>query len=162
MLERMLQEPIEAEVTTVIGAAPHQRTSTRTTYRNGHLDRTLATTSGDVELKIPKLRTGSFFPCLLERRRRIDPALFAIIMEAYVHGVSTRAVDDLVTALGPTPASPRPRSHASALSWMGRSARSPSARWTTPCSPTCSWTRPTARRARSTASPQRPWSSPPE
>ena len=49
-----------------------------------------------MELRIPKLRTGSFFPSLLERRRRVDQALFAVIMEAYLHGVSTRKVDDLV------------------------------------------------------------------
>ena len=60
----------------------------------------LATAAGDIELKIPKLRRGSFFPSLLERRRRIDRALFAVVMEAYVHGVSTRKVDDLVSALG--------------------------------------------------------------
>jgi transposase-like protein len=60
----------------------------------------LTTTAGDLELRIPKLRAGSFFPSLLERRRRIDQALFAVVMEAYLHGVSTRKVDDLVKALG--------------------------------------------------------------
>jgi transposase-like protein len=60
----------------------------------------LSTKAGDLELKIPKLRSGSFFPEILERRRRIDRALFAVVMEAYVHGVSTRKVDDLVQALG--------------------------------------------------------------
>jgi putative transposase len=60
----------------------------------------LSTKAGDVELKIPKLRAGSFFPAVLERRRRIDRALFAVVIEAYVHGVSTRKVDDLVAALG--------------------------------------------------------------
>jgi putative transposase len=62
--------------------------------------RTLSTTAGDLELRIPKLREGSFFPSLLERRRRVDQALFAVIMEAYLHGVSTLKVDDLVKALG--------------------------------------------------------------
>jgi transposase-like protein len=52
-----------------------------------------------LELRIPKLRTGSFFPSLPERRRRVDQALFAVVMEAYLHGVSTRKVDDLVRAL---------------------------------------------------------------
>lgn len=98
--ERILQELIEAEATDVIGAAPHQHTETRTTWRNGHRDRLLTTQAGDLDLKIPKVRTGSFFPSLLERRRRIDRALFAVVMEAYVHGVSTRSVDDLVKALG--------------------------------------------------------------
>ena len=68
--------------------------------RNGHRSRLLATTAGDLELRIPKLRAGSFFPSLLERRRRVDQALFAVVMEAYLHGVSTRKVDDLVRALG--------------------------------------------------------------
>jgi putative transposase len=99
-LEWILQQLIEAEATAVIGAAPHQRTDTRTTQRNGHRPRLLSTAAGDVDLKIPKLRTGSFFPSLLERRRRIDRALFAVVMEAWVHGVSTRKVDDLVAALG--------------------------------------------------------------
>ena len=60
----------------------------------------LSTKAGDVELAIPKLRKGSFFPSILEPRRRIDQALYAVVMEAYVHGVSTRAVDELVSALG--------------------------------------------------------------
>lgn len=100
VLERILQELIEAEATSAIGAAPHQRTPTRTNQRNGHRDKPVTSAAGDLELRIPKLRSGSFFPSLLERRRRIDRALFAVIMEAYVHGVSTRAVDDLVRALG--------------------------------------------------------------
>lgn len=95
-----LQELIEAEATEALGAGRYERTENRTTHRNGHRSKTISTTSGDVELKIPKLRSGSFFPSLLERRRRIDKALHAVIMEAYVHGVSTRSVDDLVAALG--------------------------------------------------------------
>jgi putative transposase len=99
-VERALQALIEAEATAVIGAGPHERTEERENYRNGHRPRLLSTKAGDVELKIPKLRQGSFFPQILERRRRIDRALFAVVMEAYVHGVSTRKVDDLVEALG--------------------------------------------------------------
>jgi transposase-like protein len=99
-VELVLQALIEAEATEHIGAGRYERTETRTTQRNGHRDRLLATKAGDVELKIPKLRKGSFFPSILERRRRIDRALFAVVMEAYVHGVSTRKVDDLVAALG--------------------------------------------------------------
>jgi putative transposase len=94
------QALIEAELTAVIGASPHERTDARTAQRNGSRPRTLTTTAGDLELRIPKLRAGSFFPSLLERRRRIDQALFAVVMEAYLHGVSTRKVDDLVRALG--------------------------------------------------------------
>lgn len=96
----MLQALIDAEATARIGAERFERTDTRTTQRNGTRDRLLSTKAGDVELKIPKLRQGSFFPSILERRRRIDRALFAVVMEAYVHGVSTRKVDDLVAALG--------------------------------------------------------------
>ncbi|MGW6317655.1 IS256 family transposase [Streptomyces sp. NPDC055099] len=100
LCERILQELIEAEATEAIGAAPREHTSERTTWRNGHRDRLLTSQAGDLDLKIPKVRTGSFFPSLLERRRRIDRALFAVVMEAYVHDVSTRSVDDLVKALG--------------------------------------------------------------
>jgi putative transposase len=98
--ETLYQALIEAELTATIGAGPHERTDARTGQRNGHRARTLTTTAGDLELRIPKLRAGSFFPSLLERRRRIDQALFAVVMEAYLHGVSTRKVDDLVRALG--------------------------------------------------------------
>jgi len=99
-VELVLQALIDTEATEVIGAAPYERTATRTTQRNGTRGRLLSTKAGDVELKIPKLRVGSFFPAVLERRRRIDRALFAVVIEAYVHGVSTRKVDDLVAALG--------------------------------------------------------------
>ncbi|GAB2700976.1 IS256 family transposase [Thalassiella azotivora] len=98
--EHLYQELIDAEATAVIGAGPWQRTAERTAQRNGARARTLTTTAGDLDLRIPKLRTGSFFPSLLERRRRVDQALFAVVMEAYLHGVSTRKVDDLVRALG--------------------------------------------------------------
>ena len=98
----VLQELIEAEAAEVIGAAQYERTSTRSTHPNGHRPRPLSTQAGDVSLRIPKLRQGAFFPVILEPRRRIDQALHAVVMEAYVHGVSmsTRSVDDLVAALG--------------------------------------------------------------
>jgi putative transposase len=99
-LESVFQALIDAEATAVVGAEPHQRTPARANWRNGYRDRLLATAAGDLELRIPKLRAGSFFPSLLERRRRIDQALFAVVMEAYVTGTSTRKVDDLVAALG--------------------------------------------------------------
>jgi putative transposase len=96
----VMQELIEAEATERIGATKYERTESRTTERNGARDRLLATQAGDVELRIPKLRKGSFFPVILEPRRRIDQALYAVVMEAYVCGVSTRSVDNLVAALG--------------------------------------------------------------
>ncbi len=95
-----MQELIEAEATEAIGAGRYARTQARTTERNGSRDRLLTTKGGDVELRIPKLRKGSFFPVILDPRRRIDQALYAVVMEAYIHGVSTRSVDDLVEALG--------------------------------------------------------------
>jgi putative transposase len=99
-VQMVLQELIELEATEVIGAARYERAEGRTTERNGHRRRLLATLGGDVEVAIPKLRQGSFFPSILERRRRIDQALYAVVMEAYVSGVSTRSVDDLVAAMG--------------------------------------------------------------
>ena len=71
--ETIYQALIEAELTSVIGAGPWERSAERTAQRNGSRARTLTTTAGDLELRIPKLRTGSFFPSLLERRRRVDP-----------------------------------------------------------------------------------------
>ena len=100
LLERGMQELIDAELTATIGAEPHERTDTRTNQRNGGRARTLSTPAGDIELRIPKLRVGSFFPSLLEPRRRVDQALWAVIMTAYITGTSTRKVDDLVRALG--------------------------------------------------------------
>ena len=96
LLERALQKLIEAELSTVIGARPHERTEIRTNQRNAGRSRLLSTPAGDVELRIPKIRMGSFFPSLLEPRRRVDKALWAVIMAAYVSGTSTREVDDPV------------------------------------------------------------------
>jgi putative transposase len=78
------QALIDAELTHVIGAGPWEHTPTRTAQRNGTRPRLFSTPAGDLELAIPKLRWGSFFPSLLERRRRVDQALFAVIMEAYL------------------------------------------------------------------------------
>ncbi|MCI0545011.1 MAG: IS256 family transposase [Actinobacteria bacterium] len=100
LLEEALQELIDAELTGQIGADRHQRSESRMNYRNGGRSRTLSTPAGDVELRIPKVRVGSFFPALLEPRRRVDKALWAVIMTAYITGTSTRKVDDLVRALG--------------------------------------------------------------
>src|ERR1019366_6552353 len=99
VLEHAMQRLIEAEAATQIGAGPHERASTRTTYRNGYRERVLDTGSGRLELQIPKLRSGSFFPALLEPRRRMERALLAVV-QAYVLGINTRIVDDLMAALG--------------------------------------------------------------
>ncbi len=96
----LAQELMEADVTDLVGAEPHQRTAGRTTYRNGYRDREWDTRVGTIELDIPKLRAGSYFPSLLEPRRRHERALLSVVQEAYIHGVSTRAVDNLAEALG--------------------------------------------------------------
>ena len=100
LLEEALQELIDSELSAQIGADRHERSQSRSNYRNGGRARTLSTPAGDIELRIPKLRVGSFFPSLLEPRRRVDKALWAVIMTAYITGTSTRKVDDLVRALG--------------------------------------------------------------
>jgi transposase-like protein len=96
----LAQALMETEVSSQIGAAPYERSSSRTAYRNGFRTRTWDTRVGTIELKIPKVTAGSYFPSLLEPRRRAEKALRAVIVEAYVKGVSTRKVDDLVRALG--------------------------------------------------------------
>lgn len=100
LLQAGLQELIEAEVAARIGAGRYERSEQRSTHRNGVRAKQLATPAGQVELAIPKLREGSFFPSLLEPRRRIDQALWAVIAQAWIQGVSTRRVDQLVKALG--------------------------------------------------------------
>jgi putative transposase len=94
------QALMESEVSGLIGAGRHERSGDRATYRNGYRTRTWDTRMGTIELAIPKLRHGSYFPSLLEPRRRVEHALLAVVQEAYVHGVSTRKVDDLLKALG--------------------------------------------------------------
>ena len=91
---------MDAEVSAQIGAEHGERNSERRTYRNGYRNRTWDTRVGTMELHIPKLREGSYFPSLLEPRRRSEKALLAVIQQAYVEGVSTRRVDDLIKALG--------------------------------------------------------------
>ena len=102
LLGTMLQALVDAEATAFIGAEPHERIETRRTQRNGTRDKTVTTAAGDLTVAIPKVRSGSFFPALLAPRRRIDVALHAVVMQAYVEGVSTRRVDDLVIAMGGT------------------------------------------------------------
>ena len=100
LVRQGLQALIEAEAAAALGADRHERTVQRRGHRNGSRERLLATPAGDVQLRIPRFRTGSFFPSLVEPRRRVDRALWAVVMEAYVSGVSTRKVDELVAALG--------------------------------------------------------------
>jgi putative transposase len=102
MVQNFTQAVIELEAEQKVGAAPHERSPNRLAQRNGYRERGLATRVGELELRIPKLRTGSFFPSLLEPRRRAEKALVAVVQQAYVEEVSTRKVDDLLVALGLT------------------------------------------------------------
>ena len=98
---RVLVEGImDAEVSSRIGAEYGERSAERVTQRNGYRSRAWDTRVGTMDLHIPKLREGSYFPSLLEPRRRSERALLGVIQQAYVEGVSTRRVDDLVKALG--------------------------------------------------------------
>src|SRR3974377_1134772 len=94
------QRLVEMEVEGLTGAAYGEKNAERLAQRNGYRDRTWDTRAGTVELRIPKLRKGSYFPGFLEPRRIAEKALTAVVQEAYVHGVSTRSVDDLVKAMG--------------------------------------------------------------
>lgn len=99
LLSQML---MELEVEQQVGAGKHERKPERKNYRNGHRQRTWKTRVGEIDLAIPKLRKGSYYPSLLEPRRPTEKALLAVIQEAYLKGVSTRKVDALLKALGLT------------------------------------------------------------
>src|SRR5579859_3313979 len=86
---------MELEVREKAGAERYERRADRAAYRNGYRERTWDTRVGTIPLRIPKLRTGSYFPSLWEPRRRAEQALVAVIQQAYVQGVSTRKVDEL-------------------------------------------------------------------
>lgn len=98
--ESVLQMLMEADVDGQVGAGRHERTAERRTCRNGYRDRDLDTRLGTLNLRIPKLRQGSYFPPFLESRKTSEKALVAVIQEAWIGGVSTRKVDELVKAMG--------------------------------------------------------------
>ncbi len=99
--EAVLQLLMEADVEGLVGAARHERTAERQTYRNGYRERALDTRLGTLQLRVPKLRTGpSYFPPFLEPRKTSEKALVAVIQEAWIGGVSTRRVDELAQAMG--------------------------------------------------------------
>jgi putative transposase len=100
MIQFVAQRLMDLDVETLCGAGYDVKSGERINSRNGYRDRTWDTRAGSMDLKIPKLRSGSYFPSFLEPRRTAEKALAAVIQEAYVHGVSTRSVDELVKALG--------------------------------------------------------------
>ena len=102
LMERTLEQLMEFEVSHRIGASRHERNAERQNYRNGYRERPLHTRLGTLELQVPKLRQGSYFPSFLEPRRLTERALTAVIQEAWIGGMSTRKVDELVQALGMT------------------------------------------------------------
>jgi putative transposase len=99
-LKWVVQQLMEAEVSELIGAEHGERSEDRLTHRNGYRGRRWDTRAGEIELAIPKLRRGSYFPTFLEPRKRSEQALVAVVQEAYVAGVSTRKVDQVVESLG--------------------------------------------------------------
>jgi len=99
-MRRVAEELMESEVTELLGAEPWERSEERRGLRNGHRSREWDTRLGRVSLQVPKVREGGYLPSFLEPRRRVERALVAVIQEAYIHGVSTRKVDDLVRVLG--------------------------------------------------------------
>ena len=98
--EAVLQILMEADVEGLIGASRHERSAERLNYRNGYRERSLDTRLGSLQLRIPKLRQGSYFPPFLEPRKTTEKALVAVIQEAWIGGVSTRRVDELAQAMG--------------------------------------------------------------
>ena len=96
----LIQAVMEVEAATKTGASFGERSPARTTYRNGYRARPWDTRVGTLELQVPRVREGSYFPSLLEPRRRSERALHAVVQQTYVEGVSTRRVEDLVQALG--------------------------------------------------------------
>ena len=149
--EAVLQLLMETDVEGLIGAGRYERGGERTTWRNGHRDRVFDTRLGSLQLRIPKLRQGSYFPPFLEARKVSEKALIAVIQEAWIGGVSTRRVDDLVQAMGLSGIS---KSQVSKL----RTSTSVCMHFlTVRCSASggiCGWTRPTSSSARAAGSSQ--------
>ncbi len=114
-LQHALQRLMEMDVRALCQAAYGQRSDDRINSRNGYRDRAYETRAGKVDLKIPKLRSGSYFPGFLEPRRTAEKALTAIIQEAYIEGISTRSVDELAKA----PVATKYRDPVSGATWSG-------------------------------------------
>jgi putative transposase len=145
IVQRVVQELLEAEMTEYIGAAPYERNATRTSQRNGHKPRTLRTRVRTLNLFFPQDREGTFCTRIFASYQRNEKALVVALMEMYVEGVSTRKVKDITEELCALP-SPRAWSHA----WPGNSTRSSSdgviVHFTRRLTPTSSWTLATRRR----------------
>jgi transposase-like protein len=123
----LAQEVMEIEVAQHLGAERYERSTERAGEQNGYRERTWDTRVGSIELRVPRVRDSGYYPSLLEPRRRGERALVAVVQEAYVQGVSTRRVDDLVKALG---MSGMAKSQVScARPWIRKSSGSARGRW---------------------------------
>ncbi|MDZ7749467.1 MAG: transposase [Halofilum sp. (in: g-proteobacteria)] len=123
LIREVVEELMEAEVDSRCGAGRHERSEARADQRNGYRSRRWDTRVGSMELSIPRLRHASYLPGFLEPRRAAEQALTAVVQEAYIQGVSTRSVDELVQAAGMT-GSPRRRSRGCARRSMSACRRS--------------------------------------
>jgi putative transposase len=153
----LCQALMEMEVQEHVGAARHERSPGRTGQRNGYRQRSWDRRVGTVELKVPRVRDGGYFPSLLEPRRKAERALSAVVQEAYVHGVSTRKVDELVKALGMRGISKSLMSRSCARSSTKRSSVSVTESWKA-LTPTSGSTPLTSRAARTDMWPPQRWS----
>ena len=152
---RRWRELMQAEVSELIGAERGERTEDRATHRNGYRPRRWDTRAGEIELQIPKIRQGSYFPSFLQPRKRSEQALVSVVQQAYVCGVSTRRVDQLVESLGLRD-QPSRRSAGSRGRSTSRSRRSASGRWRA-ATPICSSTRRSRRSATAAAFSASAW-----
>src|SRR5215208_2401351 len=147
----MVAELMEAEVAAQIGAELGQRTPDRVAQRNGYRARSWDTRVGELELRIPRLRTGSYFPSFLEPRRRAEQALVAVVQEAYVNGGWTGW-----SSSSASPACPRIRCRGCAAGWTSRCGCSGSGPWRA-ATRTCGWTPSWNGSANPAGSATRPW-----
>jgi putative transposase len=140
IVERVVQEILEAEMTEHVGAAPYERSATRTGQRNGYKPRTLRTRVGTLNLLVPQDREGTFSTRLFSRYQRNEKALVLALMEMYVEGVSTRKVKDITEELCGSSFSKSLVSSLASSLWTRSFRHGGSAGWRPRRTPTCSWT----------------------
>ena len=128
LMKEALQEVLEGEMTEFLGAAPSERSETRSGYRAGYYHRGLVTRIGKLELRVPRDRSGEFSTALFERYARSEKALVAALAEMYVQGVSTRKVKAITEECAGTASRPRP-SQRSTRAWTRRSSALPAGNW---------------------------------
>jgi putative transposase len=145
IIERVLQEVLEAEMTEHIAAAPYERTDARKGHRNGHKPRALRRRVGTLNLLVPQDREGTFSTKLFARYQRNEKALVLALMQMYLEGVSTRKVKDITEESCVAHLSPRASSLLWPVAWTPNSQPGGTDRWKRKAIPTCSWTPATRR-----------------